>query len=333
MIPVANRPILFYGLRHLAEAGIEEVAIVLGPIREGIPEQVGDGSAFGLRVTYVEQGPPRGLAHAVLCAREFLADDPFVMYLGDNLLQQGVRPFRELFERERPDAVVGAARVPDPRHYGVVELDGDRIVSIEEKPKVPKSPFALIGVYLFTPSIHPIIEKLSPSARGELEITEAIWKLHEAGRRVDVQRVEGWWKDTGLPEDLLEANQRVLESMPPNGFERLGSVAEGAELTGAVGLGPGSSVGPGCALTGPIVLGRGVKVTDGARIGAFTAVGDGAVVSGAGIDRSIVLEGARIEGPVRLTDSILGRNVTIRARPGPVRDLTLILGDAAQIRL
>ncbi len=333
MIPVANQPILFYGLRHLAEAGIRDVAIVLGPIREGIQERIGDGGAFGLRVTYIEQGPPRGLADAVRCAREFLAEDPFVMYLGDNLLQQGVRPFRELYERDRPDAVVGATRVADPRRYGVVELDGNRILSLEEKPAVPRSPFALIGVYLFTPSIHPIIERLTPSRRGELEITEAIWNLHRAGHRIDVQRVEGWWKDTGLPEDLLEANERVLQSMPPGQFERQGTVAPGAAVTGSVGIGADTKVAAGCSLEGPIVTGRGVAIAGGARIGPFSALGDGVAVVGAAIERSIVLEGARIEGPIRLRDSIVGRSVTIRAGPGAPRDLSLVVGDAARIEL
>lgn len=333
MIPVANQPILFYGLRHLAEAGIRDVAIILGPIQEGIQERVGDGSAFGLSVTYIQQGPPRGLAHAVLCAREFLAEDPFVMYLGDNLLEQGVVPFRELYERDHPDAVVGAARVADPRRYGVIEVDGQRIVSIEEKPAVPRSPFALIGVYLFTPSIHPIIERLTPSRRGELEITEAIWNLHRSGRRIDVQRVEGWWKDTGLPDDLLEANERVLHSLPASAFEKFGTVAPGTVVTGGVGLGPMATVAPGCTLEGPIVAGRGVTITGGARIGPNTALGDDVTVLGADIERSIILEGARIEGPIRLKDSIVGRAVTIRARPGLPRELTLIVGDAARIRL
>jgi glucose-1-phosphate thymidylyltransferase len=333
MIPIANQPILFYGLRHLAEAGIREVGVVLGPIQEGIQEAIGDGSSFGLRVQYIHQGDPKGLAHAVLCARPFLGDESFVMYLGDNLLQQGVRPFVDLYERERPDAVIGATPVPEPRHYGVVELDGERIVSIEEKPPHPKSDLALIGVYLFTPSIHPIIEALRPSARGELEITEAIWQLHRAGRRVLVQRVQGWWKDTGLPGDLLEANERVLASLPPEAFRRDGRVASGARVIGSVGIGPESLLEDGCEVTGPVVLGRGVRVGRGSRIGPSTAIGDRAQILGASVQHSILLEGARVEGPVTIRDSIVGRNVSILAPPGRDREVSVIVGDAAQLRV
>lgn len=218
MIPIANQPMLFYGLRHLAAVGIADVAVVLGPLHEGISEAIGDGSSFGLRVRYIHQGEPKGLAHAVLCAREFLGDDPFVMYLGDNLLQDGARPLVERFDRDHPDAVIGVTPVQNPSSYGVVELEGNRIVSIREKPPNPRSNLALIGVYLFTPSIHPIIETLEPSARGELEITEAIWKMHEQGRHLAVQRVQGWWKDTGVSGGpvggqpacpLRDASQRV----------------------------------------------------------------------------------------------------------------------------
>jgi glucose-1-phosphate thymidylyltransferase len=333
MIPIANQPILFYGLRHLAEAGIREVGVILGPIQEGIREGIGDGSAFGVRVTYIHQGDPKGLAQAVQCARSFLGDDPFVMYLGDNLLQQGVRPFVELFEREHPAAIVGATRVPDPRPYGVVELAGEKIVSIEEKPARPRSDLALIGVYLFTPAIHPIIDALRPSRRGELEITDAIWRLHASGQRVLVQQVSGWWKDTGHPEDLLEANDRVLASRSEALFRREGTIAPGARLRGHVAIGAGTVVEEGCEIEGPTVIGERVTVGAGTRIGAYTAIGDRVELRGAHVGRSIVLEGAVLEGNLSLRDSIVGRNVRIGASPGPRRELTLIVGDAAQIRL
>lgn len=333
MIPIANTPILFYGLRHLAEAGLRDIAIILGPIQEGIQAAIGDGRRFGIRVTYIEQGDPKGLAHAVLCAREFLGEDPFAMYLGDNLLQQGVRPFLELYEHEHPDAIVGATPVSQPSQYGVVELEGDRIVSIEEKPARPRSNLALIGVYLFTKAIHPVIEHLQPSKRGELEITEAIWNLRQAGGRVLVQRVQGWWKDTGLPHDLLEANERVLRSMALDEFHIEGSVDPAAHVEGSLGLGPEGRIEAGVTVQGPAILGRGTVIRSGSRVGACSALGDGVEVVGADIAGSIVLEGSRIEGPVRLRDSIVGRNVRIHAEAGAARTLTLIVGDAAQIRL
>lgn len=333
MIPIANEPMLFYGLHHLAEAGIREVAVILGPLHEGIEETVGDGRAFGLQVTYIHQGPPKGLAHAVLCAREFLANEPFVMYLGDNLLEQGAAPLVRLFEREHPDAVIGATPVANPSAYGVVELDGDRIVSIVEKPSEPKSDLALIGVYLFTPKIHPVIAELKPSKRGELEITDAIWALHESGANVRVQRVAGWWKDTGRPEDLLEANARVLASRPAERFRREGTVEPGAEVVGSVAMGPGSVIASRARVHGPVVIGSQVRIDEGSFIGPATALGDRVEVRGAHISRSIVLDGARIEGPIELHESIVGRQAQIRRASGGIARVTCILGDAAQITL
>lgn len=333
MIPIANQPMLFYGLRHLAEAGIRDVAIVLGPLHEGIAEAVQDGAAFGLRVTYVHQGEPKGLAHAVLCARAFLGEDPFVMYLGDNLLQDGARPLVTAFAEGGADAVIGVTPVADPRQYGVVEMDGDRIVSVVEKPAVPRSSLALIGIYLFTASIHPIIEGLTPSGRGELEITEAIWRLHQGGGRVRVARVQGWWKDTGRPRDLLEANEQVLRSLPDGAFEREGEVDPRAILSGRVGVGAGAVVEAGARIEGPVVLGKGVRIRAGTYVGPATAVGDRSSLQGVRVERSILMEGVELRGAFRLRDSIVGRDVRITGRPDDVRPLSCLLGDAAGLEL
>jgi glucose-1-phosphate thymidylyltransferase len=333
MIPIANEPMLFYGLRHLADAGIRDVAIVLGTIHEGIPEAVGDGAAFGLRVTYIHQGEPKGLAHAVKCAREFLGEEPFVMYLGDNLLQDGAKPLTEEFLAHGGDAVIGVTAVPDARQYGVVEMDGDRIVSIVEKPPQPRSNLALIGVYLFTSKIHGIIAGLQPSARGELEITEAIWQLHRGGGTVRVRQVTGWWKDTGRPQDLLEANAKVLRSGGALLFARTGEIAPGAEVVGPVGIGAGSVVAAGCRIEGPAVIGRGVRVEGGARIGPCTAVGDRSLLRGVSVAGSILLEGAVLEGRFRVRDSIIGRDTEITGGPDDLQTLSCVLGDAGRVRL
>jgi glucose-1-phosphate thymidylyltransferase len=332
MIPIANQPILYYGLRHLARAGIREVAIILGPIQEGIRDTVGDGKAFGLEVTYIVQGEPRGLAHAVSCAKEFLDTDPFLMYLGDNLLQSGVEQFVHRWEEGRPDAVVGATPVAHPESYGIIEVAGDRIVSVEEKPVHPKTNLALIGVYLFTESIHPIIQRLTPSRRGELEITDAIWKLWQDRGRISVLEVNGWWKDTGHPEDLLEANELVLGSMPPESFRIEGEVQPGATIEGSVGIGPRSVVGAGAHVVGPTILGSGVQVSSGARIGPYTAIGNGAFVDRSHIRRSIVLEGAHIEG-VHIVNSLVGRNVEVRSSHPRAEDIVLTIGDSSRITL
>ncbi len=331
MIPVANRPILLYGLEHLRAAGIRRVAIVLGPMHEGIQEAVGDGHHLGLEVTYVHQGAPKGLAHAVACAREFLDGEPFVMYLGDNLLQEGVRPFVATYEASRPDAVIGVTPVSEPRHYGVVELDGDRIVSLEEKPARPKSNLALVGVYLFTSAVFEIIDRLKPSARGELEITEAISGLLKEGHRVVVQRVSGWWKDTGLPADLIEANERVLSSLGPKDLVAEGEVRPGAKVRGLVGVGRGTVVEDGAEIDGPAILGEGVRVGPGTRIGPGTSIGAGGILLGCSIRRSILLDRVRVEGPVRLSDSILGRDVTVRSIRPSETEAQIIVGDSARI--
>jgi glucose-1-phosphate thymidylyltransferase len=333
MVPIANETMLFYGLRHLADAGIRDVAIVLGPIREGIPEVVGDGSAFGLRVTYITQGDPKGLAHAVLCAREFLGEDPFVMYLGDNLLQDGARPLVERFQAAPADAVIGVTPVQNPSSYGVVELAGEQIVSIVEKPPNPRSNLALIGVYLFTPTIHEIIQNLKPSARGELEITEAIWKLHQNGGNLAVQRVSGWWKDTGRPSDLLEANELVLRTRAPSLFTVDGEVAPSAEIKGKVQLGRGSSIAAGAVIEGPTVIGRGVRIEAGSRIGPATAIGDHCVIGGSSVRNAIIMQSTVIEGPFEVSSSIIGQFARVRAREARGVRLSCVLGDSSQIEV
>lgn len=332
MLPIANQPILFYGLRHLAQAGIKEVAIILGPINEGIREGVGDGRAFGLHIEYITQGHPKGLAHAVLCAQEFLGDDPFLMYLGDNLLQTGVEPFVNLYQSTPTDAVLGATPVPDPRTFGVVEMAGDKILSIEEKPVLPKSNLALIGVYLFGPAIHPIIRGLTPSRRGELEITDAIWQLWKKTGRVSVLRLDGWWKDTGQPSDLLDANSLVLNSMPAASFAVEGMIEGGAIVEGPVSVGRGSLVDSDSTIIGPVILGAGVRVTGRSTIGPGCSVGDRAFVSRSTITRSIIMEGARLDG-VHVRESLIGRNAEVVCGAGRGNELRLILGDSSRVIL
>jgi len=332
MIPIANQPILFYGLKHLAEAGIRDVAIILGPIQEGIRESVGDGSSFGLSVEYIVQGDPKGLAHAVLCAREFLGDDPFLMYLGDNLLQSGVGQYLRCFDSEHPDAVVGATPVRRPEGYGIVELSNGKILSIEEKPAHPRSNLALIGVYLFTPSIHPIVAGLTPSRRGELEITDAIWRLWQARGRVSVLRLDGWWKDTGHPDDLLEANELVLRTMPREGFVVQGTVSPAASVEGPVSLGAGSVVEAGARVVGPTVIGPEARIGKGSEVGPNTAIGSRVTVEQSSVRRSIVLEGARLAG-VSVVNSLIGRNVEIYSSQPKSKEITLTIGDSSSVRL
>src|ERR671927_660695 len=214
LVPVANKPVLFYGIEAMAEAGIDEVGIIIAPeTGDEIREVVGDGSAFGVRLTYIVQDEPLGLAHAVLTAEPFLADSPFVMYLGDNLLQGGIEDLVAAFRDHSPDALILLTPVPDPDQYGVAELEDGRVVRLAEKPPQPRTDLALVGVYMFTPAIHDAARAISPSARGELEITDAIQHLVDHGLRVEPHIVRGWWKDTGRLEDILEANRLILDGL------------------------------------------------------------------------------------------------------------------------
>lgn len=330
MLPIANKPMILYGLEHLINAGIREIGVVLGPIREGVRELLGDGSKFGAKITYIDQPEPKGLAHAILVSRDFLGDEPFVMYLGDNLLKQGAKPFVEAFEAGSSDCVVGAARVEDPSRYGVVVFDElGRPRGFVEKPKEPISHWALIGVYVFNHAIFDAIERIKPSWRGELEITDAIQKLLEGGAKVDCRFVEGWWKDTGRPEDLLEANQLVLQELD---LRVEGDVEPGARITGKVGIGEGTRVREGATIRGPAIIGRGCQIGPNAYIGPYTSIGDGAIVRNSEVENSIVMGGAEIDCGRRIVDSLIGSKAKVLSQERNLpKGLKLILGDMTYV--
>ena len=308
MLPIANKPMLLYGLEHLRNAGIKEIGVILGPVKEGVKDVLGDGSSFGVEITYIDQPEPKGLAHAVLISEDFMQDEPFVMYLGDNLLRQGVTEFTGTFEQKRADCVVGVSPVKDPSRFGIAEMRDGKIVRLVEKPKEPKGNLALIGVYVFGPAIFDAVKKIKPSWRNELEITDAIQALLEDGRRVEVQRVNGWWKDTGKPEDLLEANQLVLSDLESS-VE--GEISEGAQIDGRVTIGAGSKVAGGARIRGPAIVGRNCAIGPNAYIGPYTSIGDECVLKNVEIENSIVMKGCKIESGRRIVDSLIGSYSTI----------------------
>ncbi|MEE8402620.1 MAG: glucose-1-phosphate thymidylyltransferase, partial [Candidatus Hydrothermarchaeaceae archaeon] len=238
LIPIANKPALFYGVEDLREAGIKEIGVILGlNMPEMIEEALGNGSAFDTNITYVPQGEPKGLAHAVLVSKEYLGDESFVMYLGDNLLKAGVKEFVNNFEGSKFDARILLTKVKNPQQFGVAELDGSgKVIRLEEKPKKPKSDLALVGVYLFKSSIFKAVSQIKPSWRNELEITDAIQWLIDNGYNVDSHIVEGWWKDTGKPKDLLDANRLVLDGLEPSNH---GKIEENVQIHGRVSIGEG----------------------------------------------------------------------------------------------
>jgi len=329
LVPVANKPVLFYGLEAIRDAGITEVGIVVGDTEPAIRAAVGTGRAFGLEVTYIRQAAPLGLAHAVLVAREFLGEDDFVMYLGDNFIVGGITALVAEFRAARPDAHIMLTSVADPRQFGVAELDGAGVlVGLEEKPEQPKSDLALVGVYLFTPAVHEAVAALAPSGRGELEITEAIQWLMSSGRTVTSTIISGYWKDTGNVADMLEVNRVVLESAE---LSVAGLVDAASELIGRVVIEAGAKV-TGSRIVGPVVIGAGTEVT-GSYIGPFTSVAADCVIADSEIEYSIVLAGASIRGVRRIEASLIGHHVEVTPAPRVCQAHRLVLGDHSQVQI
>jgi glucose-1-phosphate thymidylyltransferase len=344
LVPVAGKPILFHGLEHMAAAGITDIGIVVGDTAAEIEAAVGDGSRWGLHITYLPQEAPLGLAHAVLIARDFLGDDDFVMYLGDNLLRDGVAGFVERFESDRhahraprlgeDDRAASAAqillaRVPDPQRFGVAELGPDgRVVRLVEKPEVPPSDLALVGVYLFDRHIHQAVRAIEPSERGELEITDAIQWLIDEGHRVRHEILEGWWIDTGKLTPLLEANRLLLERMEPAIH---GKVDDASQVEGRVVVEEGAQV-IASIVRGPAVIGRDARVVR-SYIGPFTAVDHDCEIVDSELEHSIVLASSRLEGVGRLVDSLVGRHVVVTRSTQRPRATRLMVGDHSQVEL
>ena len=327
-MPVANKPILFYGLEALAASGLEEVGIVVGDTHQEIRDAVGDGSRWGLRVTYIPQAAPLGLAHAVLTAEPFLRGQPFVVYLGDNLIREPLGPLVARFQTEAPAAQILLAKVPNPQEFGVAILDGGRVVRLVEKPPVPPSDLALVGVYMFDDHIFDAARSIRPSGRGELEITDAIQHLIDHGLAVRPHVIEGWWKDTGKLEDLLEANRMVLDTLDP----RVDGFIEDSEITGRVVIEPGARVVR-SVVRGPAIIGRGA-VVENAYVGPFTALGDGVTIRGSEIEHSIILEGSSVTDiGGRMESSLLGRGARVYRATMKPHAYNLMLGDRSQVGL
>jgi glucose-1-phosphate thymidylyltransferase len=329
LIPIAGTPILFHALRSIREAGITEVGIVVGSTAEEVRAAVGDGTRWGLEITYLPQEAPLGLAHAVMTARDFVTGRPFLMYLGDNLLPEGLTRFVEEFERTGPEAQIFLARVPEPERFGVVVLDGERVVRLVEKPREFVSDLALVGVYLFRDSILEACDALQPSWRGEYEITEAIQWLVDHGRAVRAEMVSGWWKDTGKPEDLLEANRMMLSL--GDGTRRVeGDVDAASTVEGAVVVGAGAKVTR-SVLRGPVVIGADC-VIDGSTIGPDVSLERGCRVVASTVRDSIVMEQCTIDHVRGLEASILGRGADVRHSGGEGTH-RLIVGDHSRAEL
>jgi glucose-1-phosphate thymidylyltransferase len=327
LIPVANKPILFYGIEAIRDAGITDVGIVVGNTEPEIRAAVGDGSAFGIRVSYVRQPEPLGLAHAVRVSRGFLGDESFVMFLGDNLILDGIAGLVQEFESARPNSQILLAHVPRPEEFGVAELDGARVVRLVEKPKEPRSDLALVGVYMFDRTIWGAVEAIRPSFRNEYEITDAIQWLIDQGLDVRYHIVTGWWKDTGKLEDMLEANRMVLSRMRGR---IAGDVDALSRIEGEVVIGAGSVVRE-SVLRGPLIVGQGCRI-EGSYVGPFTAIYDGVTIRNSELEHSIVLERCQIRDiPVRIEASLIGKDVRIQRSQRKPTAYRFMVGDSSLV--
>ena len=332
LVPVANKPILFYGIEAMVAAGITEIGVIVGDTKTEVIAALGEGERFGAKFTYIPQDAPLGLAHCVLIADEFLGDDDFVMYLGDNLLEQDLAAFVRSFGvaragSEPPAAQILLKQVPDPHRFGIAELDADgNVVRLVEKPADPPSDLALVGVYLFDRTINAAVRAIAPSPRGELEITDAIQWLVDQGLRVRCELLTGWWIDTGKLTPLLEANRLLLEKIETRVD---GKVDEASSLDGRVIVEAGAIVAN-SILRGPLVIGAGARVTD-SFVGPFSAIGEGCEIVNSEVEHSVIMERSRVVDIQRLEDSLIGKEAVVsRSRLRP-RALRLMIGDHCQI--
>jgi len=333
LVPIANKPVLEYALDDLTDAGIDEIGIILGDKgRRKIQRHFGDGTAFGVDITYIVQGEPLGLAHAIGCARDFVGGDPFVVYLGDDMMNERIEDLVADFDPDLYSAGIGLQEVDEPSRYGVVACNelGD-VMELVEKLENPPSNLALIGVYVFTPQIFEQIEKLVPSWRGELEITEAIQGLLDDGQRVQSHVVHGWWKDTGKPGDVLHANRLVLDDLES---DIQGTVMKGASVTGRVEIDSGTTIEDGAVIRGPVSIGKNTTIGSDAYVGPYTSIGDGCEINNVHVEETVLIGDNLITADRKIVDSLIGREASITTNKDkqPTGD-RLVIGQNSALEL
>lgn len=329
LLPVANKPVIEYGIEAIRDAGITDFGIIVGDTHEEVEKAIGDGSKWGIKVTFIQQDQPLGLAHAVKTARPYLAEDDFIMYLGDNLIKSSVADIVRDFDEKRPTASILLTPVPNPSDFGVAQMSGDRVVHLEEKPKKPRSNLALVGVYLFDKTVHEAIGKLKPSARGEYEITDAIQSLIDDGYTVRSRVIEGWWKDTGTVEAILEANRLILEDTVP---DNRASICKDSRVEGRVSIGKGSVV-KNSTIRGPVVIAEHCTI-ENCFVGPFTSIDHNTHLANVEIENSIVLAECDISNiATRIEASLIGRGARVGKSQGMPRTVRFVLGDSSTVDL
>jgi len=332
LVPVANKPILWYGIEAIVAAGITEIGIIISPeTGEEVRAKTGNGDQFGANITYILQDQPAGLAHAVKIAQPFLGDSPFVMYLGDNLIQSDLNGFLNDFKEQHMDALILLRPVPNPTSFGVAKVDAQgRVEYLVEKPKEPPSNLALVGIYFFANTIHAAIARIKPSARGELEITDAIQNLIDHEQHVEARQIEGWWLDTGKKDDLLEANQIVLDTCLKASIE--GEVDAQSQISGRVQIGVGSRL-INCIVRGPVTIGKDCHL-ENCFIGPYSSIASQVTLIDVDLEHSVILSKARVTGiHQRIVDSVIGQRASLKTAPQRPKALRFMIGDDCQIEL
>lgn len=332
LVPVANKPILWYGIESIVNAGITEIGIIISPeTGEEIQVQTGIGEQFGAKITYIIQEQPLGLAHAVKVAQPFLADSPFIMYLGDNLIQDGLASFLATFQTQKLDGLILLRQVKNPTAFGVAKVDEKgRVLQLLEKPKVPPSNLALVGVYFFSPAIHHAIANIHPSPRGELEITDAIQALIDSQKIVESVQLQGWWLDTGKKDDLLEANRIILDTNLMS--QNQGKIDEQSKISGRVNIQKNSTI-INSIIRGPVIIGENCHI-ENCFIGPYSSIGNGVTLIDADLEHTVILEGAKIlDIHQRIVDSLIGRRAKVEMAPQRPKALRLMVGDDSHIEL
>lgn len=332
LVPVANKPILWYGIEGIVAAGITDIGIIISPeTGEEVKAKTGTGELFGANITYILQQEPAGLAHAVKVARDFLGDSPFIMYLGDNLIQNQLTPFLESFKQQHLDALILLRPVSNPSAFGVAKVDASgRVLQLVEKPKQPPSNLALVGIYYFSSAIHEAIDQIKPSARGELEITDAIQRLIDLQKPVEACILDGWWLDTGKKDDLLEANRIILDTQLTPAIQ--GQLDSQSQAIGRVQIGAGTKV-INSAIRGPVIIGSNCHI-ENCFIGPYTSIADGVTLIEADLEHSVILQNAKIAGiHQRIVDSVIGQRAHLGLASQRPKAVRFMIGDDCHIEL
>lgn len=333
LIPLANKPMIFYAIEKLAEVGVKEIGISLNPGDREIQKACGDGSRWGVKLTYIEQtGGPLGIAHVVNNARPFLGDEPFIFYLGDNIILGSLKRFVEKFEQEKLNCVLALSKVKDPQRFGVPVLQNGRIIRVDEKPSQPESDYAVTGIYVYDKSFFDAFAHIKPSSRGEYEISDIHTRLIEDGKAVGYEEITGWWKDTGKPEDLLEGNQLLLGEMA-EGTRKEAVVDAAAVIQGKVSIGKGTVIGPRVLIRGPVAIGDGCTI-ENSYIGPYTSIGNDVSIRNTEVEHSVVFDGVDIDCSKRIVDSLIGMNATVSSlRATLPLGHKLVVGDHAHVEI